>query len=259
MEVIGTYQLLKMKFERLELSEKWKPLLGNLPAAFLAGVLGESAHGKSECMQQFIIELVRFGDVEWHAYETGYSADIQDAVARNNAKHDRYKIHWCNPWKKIQPCKIDFPKCKNDDVNKLFGDLVNRLIRRNRSKYHIIDSIDRAGFSLEQVMWLWDKFGEKLGLIFLIHAESQGKKPLTAVGAKILFYSSWSLRVHNFIAYPRKSRFSATECYVVWEQRAKELEPAFFGIVPTLKATKGKKRSKRTAKRKSDDKNSDND
>ena len=251
MQGISTHNLLKMQFERLALSEDFRKILGDLPSVFMAGIIGESGHGKTEWCQQFATELARFGPVDWLAYETGFAADIQDAVRRNNSEKQNYPITWVNPWKKIQPCKKDFPLSKDKDVNLIFGDFVNRLAKHKSAKYVIVDSIDRTHFTVEQMMWLYQRYAEKKGIIFIVHGESQGKKPISAVGGKVLFYSNWSLRVHNYIAYPRKSRFSATECYVVWEQRAKELEPEFFGIVPTLKAKKTGKRKKRTAKRKS--------
>jgi hypothetical protein len=265
MKKIGSYQLRKMKFPRLILSERFKALLGELPVYFLAGVIGESAQGKSEWMQQFAEELtIEHDDVNVYVYETGYSADLQEAMNRNDGRLKNHMVHWCNPWEDIQPCKIDFPKSGDDDIDALFGDFVNQLTARNSPTYHIVDSVDRAGFTKAQILWLDKTFcksnsKKKKGIIFLIHAENSGTKPILEVGKKILFYSSWSVRVHNFIAYPRKSRFSATECYVVWEKRAKELNPEFFGIVPTLKAKPKKKKSKVTAKRKQDDKGTDND
>ncbi len=250
MQGISTHNLLKMQFERLALSEDFKKILGNLPSVFMAGIIGESGHGKTEWCQQFARELARFASVDWLAYETGFAADIQEAVKRNHFEKQKYPITWVNPWLKIKPCNLAFPKSKNEDTDLLFGDFVNRLKKRNSAKYIIVDSIDRAGFTLDQMMWVYQKFSEKKGIIFIVHGENKGKKPISAVGGKVLFYSNWSLRVHNYIAYPRKSRFSATECYVVWEQRAKELEPEFFGIVPTLKAKPAKKRNKKIAKRK---------
>jgi len=224
MKTLGGDQLLKMKFERLPVSDKWYPILGRIAAVFMACVYGESGEGKTEFCALLAAELANFGAVAWIGYETGHAADIQDVVVRNNL--NKFPISYSDPWQKLTPCTADFPQSKEKAVNALFGDLVNRMMKKKSPKYWFIDSADATRFTEEQIIWLRAKFGTKKGIIFIAHAK--GRVPEKAVSKKIEFYGHIGIYVKSYIAYPEKNRFSGRKPFIIWEEEARLRNPLFF-------------------------------
>lgn len=233
MSTLGTDQFAKKKFERLALSDEWKPVMGNLPSEFMIAVYGESGEGKTEFCLQLAKELTRHGSVKWMEYESGHGADIQDGIVRNDFKG--LPINWDDPWEedKGQQRAIaafvpppDMPMQKNAMANRVFISLYIEMSKPKSAKYWVINSVDATGLNKEQVMWLFVKFKKKKGIIFICH--SQGTTPILSVSKAIEFYGQVGIHVKHYIARPLKSRFQGFTPRVVFEQRARELDPLFF-------------------------------
>ena len=213
MATIGTEQFLRMKFERLAVPEKFKGILGNMSKVFMIIFYGKSGHGKTEMCIQLAKMLAGIDRVQWESYEQGHSADLQDAIARNDLKG--LPIGWSDPYKDIR-----------EGVT-LFEDLVARMSRPKSAKYWFIDSIDATKFTEADVLELRRLFGKKKGIVFISHVN--GKVPFTHAGKKIEYYGHAGFFVNNYIAQAiNKNRFGGFDPYVIYEKRARELNPLFF-------------------------------
>ncbi|NDC40813.1 MAG: hypothetical protein EBZ77_04555 [Chitinophagia bacterium] len=242
-----------MQFERLELADRFAQTLGRLPKTFLIVVFGESGNGKTEFCLQLGKELARQDRTQWVAYETSHGPDLQAGVLRNEFL--KYDIAWSNPWE-IKPKSSQnatsaaakaaaFPKVKDEHTNELFFDLATEILKKKSAKYWVIDSLDATGFSVQQWMWLWKKVGRKKGLILISHAK--GKAPKTESGKSMLYYGEIGIRVHKYIAHVEKGRYGGFAPFIVYPEKAMELNPLFFGLTdktPAKKVTKTKTRKR---------------
>jgi len=250
MSTLGTEQLLAKKFTRLELSDEWSGTMGNLAEVFMIIIYGESGEGKTEFCYQLAKELSRFGNVKWMGYETGHAASIQDGVARNSLKG--LPITWDDPWDEKPKDKkaidafvppADMPMSKNINANRLFIALYLQMSKAKSAKYWFLDSADATGFTEQQVLWLWAQFKKKKGVIYIAHGE--GKKPLKAVSRAIEFYGDAGIVVKSFIARPLKSRFGGFKPRVVFEDKARELDPLFFEKIDEANKNQAPKKKKK--------------
>ncbi len=224
-----------MVFERMPLSEKFKGLLGNIPFCFVICIYGRSGNGKTELSLQLAKEFSKHGKVEWVAYETGHGADMQDAVNRND--FTGLPISWTDPWAKPKPGVT------------LFSALVAKMRKPHSAKYWFIDSYDATKFTEEEILQIQTEFGTKKGIVWIAHADDTGKKPHKSVAKKIEYYGQCGICVRNYIARCiNKNRFGGFDPYVVYEKRARELDPLFFEArdkvevaEPVKKGKKGKK------------------
>jgi len=213
MKTLGTEQLLAKKFKRLELEPEWKGLLGNLAEVFVMLIFGNSGQGKTELCLQLTKILAKFGRVEWMLYEQGHAADIYDAVERNNLRG--LPITWSDPWENLKP-----------GVS-LFDDLVTKMAKPKSAKYWFLDSYDSTRFTEDEILLIQKRFGKKKGIIWLSHAS--GRQPDTRVAKKIQHYGHISIYVKCYIAQCIfKNRFNGWDAKVIYEKRARELNPLFF-------------------------------
>jgi hypothetical protein len=219
---MATQKLQEIEFERMPLSEKWVGTLGKLPFNFIMIIYGKSGHGKTEFLMHLIKELARFGKVQALLYEQGFAADIQDAIKRNDML--RLPINWCDPWD------------KKDNVS-LYDDLIREMSAHKSAKYWVIDSYDATRFNEDQVLEIQKRFEKRKGIIWISHAS--GNVPDKTPAKKIEYYGQVGILVKNYIATVQKNRFGGFEPYVIWEQRARELNPLFFEMretpTPSLK------------------------
>ena len=252
MKTLGTEQLLAMKFERLPLSERFFKTLGRLPQCFMIIVYGDSGEGKTEFCVQLAKELTKFGKVKWMGYETAHDADIQDAAGRNDFKG--LPISWVDPWeikeRKKKPV-LDFPRCKDENINRLFEDFVCEILGKKSARYWFIDSIDGSKFTEEMIMWLRPKIRKTKGLICIAHAK--GRAPKKEVSKAVEFYGHIGIYVKSYIAYVEKNRFGGFEPYVVYEKKARELNPLFFGLGGKDAPAKAKKKPPARKRKKATD------
>jgi hypothetical protein len=217
MKVIGVKQFQQMKFNLLDLSaSKFHGLLGKVPRHFIAVIYGFSGNGKTECSVQLSKELASMEmKTAWLSYEQRHGYDFQLSVNRNKMEEVSGYFYPIDPLAKVKP-----------NVS-LFEELDDYLGKRNSPEVVIIDSLDYLKLTFEQYAYLRNKYCHKKTFIFIAHASKNGR-PIMRITERIIFDGGIGIFVSNYIARPEKNRFGGFEPYVVYEERARILNPAFF-------------------------------
>jgi len=216
MKVLGVKQFHQKKFKLLNLKKsKFKNILGNVPKYFTTVVYGYSGNGKTEFTIMLAKQLSHFGKVLWLSYEQRHGYDLQAATMRNQMHDNSTKF------------LISDPLANLPEEVSLLQDLDMYLSKRGSADYVIIDSLDYTGFKWSDYDYLKNKFFDKKGFIFIAHSTKNGtlKK---AISRDIMFDGGMGIFVKDFIAYPEKNRFGGITPFVVYEDRAKELNPLHF-------------------------------
>lgn len=216
MKVLGVKQFHQMRFKFLDLSKsKFEGLLGRVPKNFILVVKGYSGNGKTEFCVQLAKELCKYGTVAWVSYEQRHGADLQEATKRNNIEEVTGRFFPIDPISGVEA-----------GVS-LLEDLDKYLDKRNSPDFIFLDSVDYTGFTWEDYVFLRNKYGRKKAFIFIAHSTKSGilKK---RISEQIAFDGGMIFWVSNYIAIPEKNRFGGMEDYMVWEQRARELNPLYF-------------------------------
>jgi hypothetical protein len=230
MKVLGVKQFHQMRFKFLPLGKSpFAATMGKIPFNFIAVVYGFSGNGKTEFCMQLAKELCKFGKVGWLSYEQRHGSDLQEATRRNNMDEVSGNFYPIDPISNIP-----------DGVG-LLEDLDNYLKKRNAPDFIFIDSLDYTGFSFEDYVYLKNKYGGRKAFIFISHSSKSGalKK---AVSERIVFDGGLGIFVSKYIATPDKNRYGGFEPFVVWEERARLLNPLHFA--KQVKEKKPKKEKK---------------
>jgi hypothetical protein len=214
MKVLGTYQFQQKKFKLMGLKGEFAPHLGDVPFAFQMIVIGNSGNGKTEYCIRLAKTLAKHGKVAWLSYEQGHGYDLQQAVNRN-------KMHDVSGQFYI----ID-PNESRTDGKSYLEELDEYLKARNSPDFIFIDSVDYTKFNFDDYTYLKNKYGKRKTFIFISHAN--GKKPKSAIGERILYDGGIGVYIDRFIGFVNKNRFGGEADFMVYEQRARELNPAYF-------------------------------
>lgn len=215
MKTLGVKQFQQKRFKLLDQPEgKFKNTLGNIPAHFMMIIYGDSGNGKTELCIQLAKYLTSYGKVQWLSYEQGHGYDLQTAINRNKMEEVSGDFLVSDPVADL-PYGVSF-----------IEDLDKHLSKRSSPDFIFIDSIDYTGFSFEEYDFLKRKFGKKKAFIFISHA--RGTKPMKRIGEQIMYDGGIGLFVSKFIAKVAKNRFGGFEDYIIYEQRARELNPLYF-------------------------------
>jgi hypothetical protein len=213
MKVLGTYQFQQKKFKLMGLKGEFAPHLGDIPFAFQMLIFGNSGNGKTEYCIRFAKALAKHGKVAWISYEQGHGFDLQTAVNRNRMNDVNGQFYIIDP-------------NESRDVNKSYiEELDDYLKKRNSPDFIFIDSVDYTRFNFEDYTFLKNKYKRK-SFIFISHAN--GKRPKSSIGERILYDGGIGVRIDKFIAYVEKNRFGGFDELLVYEKRARELNPGYF-------------------------------
>lgn len=218
MKVLGVKQFHQMRFEYLSLPEPWDRTLGKLPGNFIAVVYGFSGNGKTEFCVRLAKELCNHGKVAWLSYEQRHGSDLQEATRRNNMDEVSGAFYPIDPIAGVSA----------EDT--LLTDLDKYLKRRGSPDFIFVDSLDYTGFSWEDYNYLRNKYGRKKSFIFISHSTRNGtlKK---AISERIMFDGGLGIHVKSYIAQPTKNRYGGFDPYIIWEDKAREMNPAFFAKI----------------------------
>lgn len=215
MKTLGVKQFQQKTFKLLPQPEgEFKQHLGTLPRNFITIVYGSSGNGKTEYCIQLAKYLAKFGKVQWLSYEQGHGKDLQDAVNRNNMDEVSGNFLVSDPSEDL-PANVSF-----------IEDLDKHLSKRNSPDYIFVDSVDYTGFKWEDYDLLKRKYGKKKGFIFISHA--RGKEPKSTIGERIKYDGHIGTYVKDYIAYQHKNRYGGFDAKVIYEKKARELNPLFF-------------------------------
>jgi hypothetical protein len=232
MKVLGVKQFHQMRFRFLPLGDSpFAATMGKIPYNFIAVVYGFSGNGKTEFCMQLAKELCRFGKVGWLSYEQRHGSDLQEATRRNNMDEVSGNFYPIDPISNIP-----------DGVG-LLEDLDNYLKKRNAPDFIFIDSLDYTGFSFEDYVYLKNKYGGRKAFIFISHSTKSGTLK-ARISERVVFDGGLGIFVSNYIAAPLKNRYGGFEPYVVWEERARLLNPLHFAKQVKEKKSKTKDRKK---------------
>lgn len=224
MKTLGVVQYQQKVFKFLPITQEWLPTLGNIPAAFMCIIYGESGQGKTELCVRLAKMLTNFGKVAWISYEQGHGADLQGAINRNKMEEVSGKILFIDP-NENRPAGVSY-----------LEDLDKFLSKRDSPDFIFMDSLKYTRFSFDDYEYLKLKYGKKKAFIWIEHA--RGKKPARQIGIDIEFDGHLGIYVSKYIAYIHKNRFSAFEPYVIYEKMARILNPLFFKPKAESKAEK---------------------
>jgi hypothetical protein len=243
MKVLGVVQAQQMKHSFLGFEGKFKATFGNVPKSFHCIIYGKSGQGKTEMCMQLAKYLAGFGTVLWLSYEQGHGADIQAAINRNHMEEVKGSFYLSDPTANLQPGKT------------LLQDLIDYLKRRGSPEFVFVDSVDYTGFKKSEYLALKERFKNK-AFIWIGHGKGNGHK--NTIGEDIEFDAHIGIRVDKYIGHVNKNRFSAFEPYIVWNERARLLNPDFFAkrekaikqaIIPLKVAENGDKEQKEASNR----------
>lgn len=215
MKTLGTKQYQQKTFKYLDVPEEWKKTVGSLLRHFICIIYGKSGNGKTEFCVRFAKMLTEFGLVAWVSYEQGHGGDLQMAINRNKMEEVSGKIIWADPNEK-----------RKAGMSYL-DELCEWLDKRNSPDFIFIDSLKYTKWTFDDYIYLKLRYGHKKAFIFIDHAKSP-KEPARQTGIDIEFDGHLGLSVDRYICYVNKSRLGGFEPYVIYEARARELNPAFF-------------------------------
>jgi len=240
LKTIGRKQLLQKKHKYVPLTGKLLDTFGKMPVASLICVFGLNGVGKTELVHQVVcalLDIFKNMRARWVSYEQGHGADIQEAVKRNfNDTHDG-QIAFSDPYEDFVPGMS------------LLQELDAEMSKPKSAWIWVIDSIDAAHFD-EEEFWNMYKKHSKKKLIICLSFEVNGQ-PKTVLARNIGGYGHYKIHVKKFIGYVEKSRFGGDADYIIYEERARELNKAYFELlegiapVPVKKVRKARKTSKK--------------
>lgn len=235
MKVLGIKQFHQKTYKFLDISPRFKGLLGKAPENFILVLYGYSGNGKTECALQLATELSPIQKAAWWAYEQGHGADLQMATMRNEMEQYNGSFYVIDPHdikdSEINEIEDLLPNNLSEEKRKMkiyFYQFYNYVAKRGSPKVHIVDSLDYTE-------WGWHEYDElkkladkkKKIIIFLAHSFENGKV-VKAISRRVIFDGGMGFWVKDYICFPKKNRFGGKKPHVIWEEEARERNPVFF-------------------------------
>lgn len=216
MKALGIVQFHQKKFKLMDLTKSpLRGTLGAVPLHFICVIGGYSGNGKTEFCIRLAKELCNHGKVAWLSYEQRHGFDLQTATKRNKMEEQSGQFIPIDPIEGLQP-GVSF-----------LEDLDRYLSKRNSPEYIFIDSVDYTGWKKEDYIFLKEKYEGKKTFVFICHTD-KGGNPRKSIANDIIFDGGMFLLVKQYICTPLKNRFGGFDDFVIWEQKARELNPAYF-------------------------------
>lgn len=204
-KTIGLAQLAQKKYVLVEgLPEDLKNSIGEIEDAFDAVIWGHSNNGKSSFIAALLVALIKAlkCKCEYVAYEEAHGKTIQDTMIK------RY-----NMLEEIGNSLLITDHYTYEELDKRMG-------RKQSAKIWVIDSIQVARFTAEQVAELKRKYvtSRKRKILIMI-SWSEGKEPQGAAAKAVKYLANIKMRVENLIMFPL-SRYGGGEAYVIHRETA---------------------------------------
>lgn len=212
---LSAHHIAKIKYEFLELEGGIKDLMGRPPRSFFGVIFGKNGNGKSALYMYIAEQLQRHDRVEVWSYEQGHGPDMMQMLERHGVRENKWNLVVHDPYKKADPRKRAF---------EVFFEHVNRPRSCN---FYIVDSIDACEFTKEDVIKLYARFKGRKSFLFLSF-EGANKDALSAAARYVGGMGDYIIRVNKFVATVLKSRHGGWKDFVIWEEKARELNPLYF-------------------------------
>jgi len=243
MKSIDISKFLKIKHKTLELEGKWRDTLGDISPTCQMLIYGKNGSGKTEFAMQLAKELSKHGRVEYVSYEQGWSKSLSNSGKRNFDESYRGKVKMNNPNSERDPNKSSV-----EELNEAMG-------KRKSARFWIIDSCDVCGMNRHDYEYLKKKYNNKM-MIWLSYEAAN--EPKTSLAKHIAGDGDIKIRVQKFIATTAsphgKNRYEGggygQKDYIVYEERAKQLNKLYEDWAVPETVTRGKKQTKRPVKKK---------
>lgn len=193
MRAIGVQAFIDKAFDTLAFTGEWKESFGEPEKNFKMILYGNSGEGKTEFTVRFSKYLAEFGKVSYVSPEQGISKSLQDAIKRNQMETVAGKVMF------------------------LTGGTFDELliyIRKSRSKFIIIDSLDYMKLTVDQFKTLIARFPKKA---FIIIAWAKNGSPKSQHAKDIEFMCDIKSLVESFRITLPTSRFGGNKEFVIWD------------------------------------------
>lgn len=198
MRAIGVQAFIDKAFDTLAFTDEWKDSFGEPEKNFKMILYGGSGEGKTEFTVRFSKYLAGFGKVSYISPEQGISKSLQDAIKRNQMETVAGKVMF------------------------LTGGTFDELliyIRKSRSKFIIIDSLDYMKLTVDQFKILITKFPKKA---FIIIAWAKNGSPKSQHAKDIEFMCDIKSLVESFRITLPTSRFGGNKPFIIWNGASKK-------------------------------------
>lgn len=194
----GVNTILKKQYQTIPITEEWEEAIGLPEINFRMLVWGPSGSGKTTFVLKLCKELSRHGKVYYNSTEQGEGKTIQDA------------FKYCK-MEEVEPGKF---MLGDRDT---FDEMLEKL-KRNRSKFIVIDSLQYMNLTTEQYKRLIRRYPRKAFII--ISWEGSGGNPKGEYAKAIRYMVDIKTYVKNGRAISQ-SRFGVTRPYQAIAQKAK--------------------------------------
>ncbi|REC47849.1 MULTISPECIES: ATP-binding protein [Chryseobacterium] len=198
MRAIGINAFIEKAFDTLAFDGEWKDSFGEPEKNFKMILYGGSGEGKTEFTVRFSKYLAGFGKVSYISPEQGISKSLQDAIKRNSMEEVAGKVMFL--------------------TGGTFDELLT-YIKKSRSKFIIIDSLDYMKLTVDQFKILIAKFPKKA---FIIIAWAKNGSPKSQHAKDIEFMCDIKSLVESFTISLPTSRFGGNKPFIIWKGASKK-------------------------------------
>jgi hypothetical protein len=224
MATTGITDFLNKKYKELDFDGEWLASFGKPEKNFKCCVIGESGHGKTEFIIKLTKYMAQFTKVYYNSHEQKFSKSLRDALIRNNMSEVNGKVVFAD--------------------GESVAEMDERLCKRNSPGAIIIDSRDYMKLTIDQFVYLINKYPHKC---FIVICWSTGSKPKGSHAGAIEYCCDVKILVKDFKANMR-SRFGGNKAFDIWPERnakaktpAKPVQSELFNTslsaeIPTIKA-----------------------
>lgn len=190
---IGIDSLLKKKYRTYEFDQELTEILGDMEIGADILVWGKSGHGKTTFVGQITKRFASYGKVYYNSVEQGDSSSFQ-----NMARHVGLSVLPPNTY------VVGHKDSYEEMVEKL---------KKNRSRFVVIDSSNQMRLTLEQFQELKRLFKKK-SFIVICYSDTSGTNPRRTIDEDIRYMVDIKIRIYQGIAYI-DSRYGGTPAWPI--------------------------------------------
>ncbi|KAA6339746.1 hypothetical protein EZS27_012344 [termite gut metagenome] len=192
-------QLLNMREEVLELSERFRDAFGRPEAFGVWFVWGESGSGKTSFILQLCKELSQYGKIIYDSFEEGFGLSLRNRIKQLGVKEVSKR----------------FMVLDKEPISR-----VSELLSKRKSAHiAVVDSFQYAQLTYKQYLAFKELHPKKL-IIFI--APSEGKNPAGMAAKKVRYDASLKIYVEKFRAFSKGRFIGEKGYYDIWQEEAQK-------------------------------------